>query len=369
MMPDGLDYKLIVNAGMLEYFDFRPLSGFVYTNNQIKGLPLNFKDAVTSGMLGLFQVPKFIKFITNVQQYDPNNPSTHFFSKLDTAVDCLKKYGFTSTDQISWASYAFALHQDQKESLAPAEDSILNIQTYMKSCMMLKDFTKDTYSPFMYISFGSGEFCQGCARKSSVYGGTYRLNCDLKQILFNDQGKVRGVIFYDGMIENKDIEVECKSIILDPELAPEEYCEKNGTIVRKVIISKQPIVGTKGKSCQIILPPDPKVGKISVTYMCQLSDINNVCPQGYYIIVISTKKNFLMDKTNVKDFVIADKIVQGLRIVDTLHFSSPIYKPKPGLDKKGIFISNGCDSSTHFQHQIKDAFEIATKVKNYLSIN
>ena len=59
----------------------------------------------------------------------------------------------------------------------------------------------------------------------------------MEKILFDDDGKVSGAEIYDGMIDNKVFTVECKAIVIDPEIMP-EYAEQVGTIIRAVYITK-----------------------------------------------------------------------------------------------------------------------------------
>ena len=104
-----------------------------------------------------------------------------------------------------------------------------------------------------------------------------------------------------------------------------------------ILTLRSPIEGTEGNSCQIILPPDSTKGKTSVTYACQLSSANKVCPEGFYVIVLSTKKDFLMDQQNTKDLNYGKDLLKNLDIIDSFHFTNGIFVPKPEYANKGVY--------------------------------
>lgn len=48
-------------------------------------------------------------------------------------------------------------------------------------------------SPFIYPVYGLGGIPEGFSRMCAIHGGTFMLNTDIDQVLFNDEGKVCGV--------------------------------------------------------------------------------------------------------------------------------------------------------------------------------
>lgn len=87
----------------------------------------------------------------------------------------------------------------------PAIDVIRKIQLYMDSMGRYGN------SPFIYPVYGLGGIPEGFSRISAVNGGTFMLNTDINEILFED-GKVVGVKGVDGI-------AHCSTVVCDPTYA------------------------------------------------------------------------------------------------------------------------------------------------------
>lgn len=48
-------------------------------------------------------------------------------------------------------------------------------------------------SPFIYPVYGLGGIPEGFSRMCAIYGGTFMLNTDIEEIIFDNEGKVSGV--------------------------------------------------------------------------------------------------------------------------------------------------------------------------------
>jgi len=360
----GLEVDLINKLGMNEYYDLKPLRGY-FTDSKLKvtSLPITLTQALKTGIIGWRNTLSFPRFINNIMKFDINDPKTHFFKFNQTTKDVLYDNGFSSEEQIQAACFVFALHTDESHLFKPALETMVNIQRYVKSANLMNRDLQDTISPFIYIDYGAGDLCGGYARKAGVYGGHYRLMSPLKEILYDENSCVRGAIFVEPETK-KDYTVECNAIVVDPEMMPEK-CIKTGDIISAIVITKQPIPSTEGKSCQIVVPPKTSEGKMNATYLCMLSQENKVCPKGFYVTSISTTKDFKDDLTHQKDLKYALKLFEGIEILHKLIMTKDILTPKPGYEETGLFITHGIYPTTHFQKEINDAFEVSTKVLNY----
>ncbi len=106
-------------------------------------------------------------------------------------------------------------------------------------------------SPFIYPVYGLGGIPEGFSRISAVNGGTFMLNTDINEILFED-GKIIGVKGGDGI-------AYCSTVICDPTYALKCGLKDRIKLVEKVIrcicILDHPIKGTENiPSVQIIIP-------------------------------------------------------------------------------------------------------------------
>lgn len=106
-------------------------------------------------------------------------------------------------------------------------------------------------SPFIYPIFGLGGIPEGFSRISAVNGGTFMLNTDINEVLF-ENGKVIGVKGPQGI-------AKCSTLICDPTYAVKCGLDNRVKLVEKIIrcicILDHPIPGTEElPSVQIILP-------------------------------------------------------------------------------------------------------------------
>jgi Rab GDP dissociation inhibitor len=146
---------------------------------------------------------------------------------------------------IDFIGHAVALYADESFVNLPAIDVIRKIQLYMDSMGRYGN------SPFIYPVYGLGGIPEGFSRISAVNGGTFMLNTDISEILFED-GKVIGVKGADGI-------AHCSTVVCDPTYALKCGLKDRVRFVEKVIrcicILDHPIKGTENiPSVQIIIP-------------------------------------------------------------------------------------------------------------------
>jgi Rab GDP dissociation inhibitor len=70
----------------------------------------------------------------------------------------------------------------------PACETIEKILVYLDSHGRYGDS-----SPFIYPVYGLGGIPEGFSRMCAIYGGTFMLNTDIEEILYDENGKVKGV--------------------------------------------------------------------------------------------------------------------------------------------------------------------------------
>src|ERR1700712_752506 len=97
------------------------------------------------------------------------------------------KYGLEQTTR-DFIGHSMALYatDDYIESKGMAKDCVERIRLYVNS------MARYGKSPYIYPLYGLGELPQGFARLSAIYGGTYMLNTDIDEVLYED-GKAVGI--------------------------------------------------------------------------------------------------------------------------------------------------------------------------------
>jgi Rab GDP dissociation inhibitor len=146
---------------------------------------------------------------------------------------------------IDFIGHAVALYTDEKFLELPAIDVIKKVQLYADS------IGRYGSSPFIYPIYGLGGIPEGFSRISAVNGGTFMLNSDIDEILFENE-RVVGVKNAEGV-------AHCSMVICDPTYAIKCGLKDRVKLIEKVIrcicILDHPIPNTENApSVQIIIP-------------------------------------------------------------------------------------------------------------------
>lgn len=187
------------------------------------------------------------------------------------------KYGLEE-NTIDFIGHAVALYTSESFIALPAIEVIRKIQLYMDSMGRYGN------SPFIYPIYGLGGIPEGFSRISAVNGGTFMLNTDIDEILFED-GKVVGVKGKEGV-------ANCSMVICDPTYAIKcglkdrvRFVEK---VVRCICILDHPIPGTENIPSVQIIVPQRQLKRKNDIYIMMVSFVHCVSKKDTYIAIIST---------------------------------------------------------------------------------
>jgi Rab GDP dissociation inhibitor len=246
---------------------------------KISKVPVTPKEALASDLMGLLEKRRCQSFLEVIQNFDMKNPKTYDKIQLDKPAKLMfDKYGLEG-NTIDFIGHAVALYTDERFLTLPAIDVIRKIQLYMDSMGRYGN------SPFIYPIYGLGGIPEGFSRISAVNGGTFMLNTDIDEIIFED-GKVKAVKGSQGV-------AECSMVICDPSYAIKcglkdrvRFVEK---VVRCICILDHPLPGTeKIPSVQLIVPQKQlkrKNGNTSpnIRYLHHDGVIRALCEQKRYL--------------------------------------------------------------------------------------
>lgn len=160
----------------------------------------------------------------------------------------------------------------------PAINVIDKIKLYMDSMGRYGD------SPFIYPIYGLGGIPEGFSRISAVNGGTFMLNTDINEIIF-ENGKVAGVK------SNGEV-AKCKMVICDPtyvyNAGLKDRVKLTERVLRCICILDHPIPNTNNMPSVQIIIPQKQLGRKNDIYIMMVSSVHSVCKKDYYIAIIST---------------------------------------------------------------------------------
>ena len=69
--------KLLVKTGVTRYLEFKLIEGsYVYKSGKLYKVPADEKEALSSGLMGIFEKRRFRNFLVFNNDFEPDNPST-----------------------------------------------------------------------------------------------------------------------------------------------------------------------------------------------------------------------------------------------------------------------------------------------------
>ncbi|CAJ0572566.1 unnamed protein product, partial [Mesorhabditis spiculigera] len=340
LMANGSLVKLLIHTGVTRYLEFKSIEGsYVYRGGKIYKVPADEMEALSTSLMGMFEKRRFKKFLVWVQQFDANNKET--WQELDpntnTMQQVYEKFGLDE-NTADFTGHALALYRDDEYKNQLFAPTVEKIRLYSDS---LARYGK---SPYLYPLYGLGELPQGFARLSAIYGGTYMLDKQVDNIVY-ENGKAIGVKCGDEVVKGKQI-------YCDPSYAPEKVT-KTGQVVRAICLLNHPIPNTNDvPSCQIIIP-QKQVGRHYDIYVSLVSNTNMVSPKGWYIAMVSTT----VETGNPEAEVLPGLQLLG-PITEKFISITDVYEPTDLGKESQVFISRSYDPTSHFMTTCTDVLEI-----------
>lgn len=199
-----------------------------------------------------------------------------------TMKEVFDKFGLEATTK-DFIGHAMALYQTDsyldKPGVAP--EAIERIRLYGNSV------ARYGKSPYIYPLYGLGELPQGFARLSAIYGGTYMLNTNVDEVVYEGDKAVGIKATMTNIEPEMKFETKAKIIIGDPSYFPNKV-KVVGHVLRAICILKHPLANTSDADSAQLIIPQSQVGRKNDIYIAVVSSAHNVCPKGYWIAIVST---------------------------------------------------------------------------------
>lgn len=348
IMAGGPMVKALVHTSVVRYLDFKLVDGsFVYTGSRPHKVPASARDAMTSGLMSLFEKNRCRQFFTYIHCYTAADPSTHDGMDLTTlSMSALYKYFNLQPDTIGFVGHALALYRDDSYMSRPAAETVERIQLYATS------LARHGSSPYLYPLYGLGELPQAFARLSAVHGGTYMLQTPVDEILYNASGEACG-------IRSGSSVATCDFIVGDPSYFPARVIQ-TGRVVRKFCILSAPPPNTKDStSCQIIIPAaQVSPPRKSDIYVLVLSENHKTTPAGKFLALVSTTVETDSPEAELQPGV----DLLGPDVLESFVSVDDQYEPKEDGRKDKVFVSKSYDATTHFKTTVENVFELYERI-------
>lgn len=241
-------------------------------------------------------------------------------------------------------SHAMCLQRDDAHLDQPAIETVKELQTY---CYSLARYGT---SPYIYPVYGLGGLPEGFSRLCAIHGGTFMLNRDVDEIVYDDDGKACGVKSGNEM-------AKAQMIIGDPSYFPREKIRPTGQVVRCICFLNHPIPNTNDNGSVQIIIPGPQVQRKNDIYVCSVVSAHAVAARGIFIAIVSTKlESGKPEEEIAPGLSLLGQIMQRFTTVATTY--EPI---SDGVDDQ-CFISSSFDDASHFENDVNDLLSLYKRV-------
>ena len=346
IMACGNLTKMLLHTKVTRYLDFKSVSGsYVYKGGKILKVPATPEEALRSPLMGLFEKRRFRKFLLYVDQYKAEDPNTHEQRDLKTMTmrQLYEAFGL-QPDTHQFISHAMCLQLDEKHMDSPALPTVQELQVY---CYSLSRYGT---SPYIYPLYGLGGLPEGFSRICAIHGGTFMLNQDADEILFNDKGEAYGVKAGNQM-------AKAGMVIGDPSYFSSDKIKPTGSVVRCICLLDHPVPNTNNSESVQIVIPGPQVGRVNDIFVCALDHSLQVAAQGVTIAIVST----IAEKPTPDE-----DVAPGLQLLGPIlkRFTSvtTTYEPTSDGSADKCFISKSFDGTSHFEADCDDLLSLYKRI-------
>jgi len=346
LMACGDLVKMLLHTRVTRYLEFKVVAGsYVVKKGKPFKVPATAREALGSDLLGFFQKRHYRNFLEYVGQYEAEDPKTHKGRDLRTMTARKLMSDFSLDDNtVFFTGHCIALYMDDKYLDQPALEMVERVKLYAYS------LSRYGQSPFIYPLWGIGNLPEAFSRLSAVHGGVYMLNKPVDEILYDAEGKVKGV-------RCGEETATCTQLIADPSyFAGTEKVKKVGQVARMICILSHPVAGTNDDSAQIIIPA-AEAKRNSDIYVSTISYHHKIAPTGKYIAVASTQA-----ETKEPEQELAPALALFGQVEQKFFWVQDVLAPTGDGKADNVFISSGYDATSHFESATQEALAMYESV-------
>jgi Rab GDP dissociation inhibitor len=362
LMSSGELTNILVSTDVTRYLEFRNVAGsYVQQGAGAKAtvakVPSDAGEALRSSLMGIFEKRRMKGFLEWIGTFNLDDSASHKGLNFSTATmkDVYDKFGLEAGTR-DFIGHAMALYQTDEyiTDKGKAPEAIERIKLYGNSV------ARYGKSPYIYPLYGLGELPQGFARLSAIYGGTYMLNTNVDEIIY-EGGKAVGIKATMANDPPMTFTTKTKKIIADPSYFPGKV-QVVGQLLKAICILNHPLTGTDNNDSAQLIIPQSQVGRKNDIYIAVVSNSHSVCPKGYYIAIVST-----IAETSANHHLELAPGFERLGRIEEKFMGPPIplYEPLESGVNDNIFISKSYDATSHFETTTDDVKDIYRRAEGH----
>ena len=188
-MADGRLVKTLIHTKVSESLNFQVIDGsYVYKGGKVYQVPCTYSDLLSTSLVGFLEKRRFKNFLDDVSNYYENMTHIKYNSiSKQTAFDYMRSFNLDPST-MTFIGHAMAFESDDTYLKKSAKDLIYKVRLYISSSNKFKNQN----SPYLYPMYGFGDLPQAFDRLCSAHGGTFMLNKQIDDFIW-EGNKVVGI--------------------------------------------------------------------------------------------------------------------------------------------------------------------------------
>ncbi|KAG5859585.1 GDP dissociation inhibitor protein [Encephalitozoon hellem] len=343
-LADSKMLKMLVRYGIDEYLEFCRIPGSFLWKKKLYSVPTNEAQSMTTGLIGIWQKPKVMRFFWNVRDYARAAMKGKPYKFKGTMREEFREYGITE-ESMELIGHGIALNLDDSYLDKHPQETFDKIVTYVRSIICYENSME---SPYLYPRYGLSEIAQGFARSCCTKGGEIMINAEVLEV---DEEAME--ILVQEPVNKEVLKIKAGKIISD-----QSYFQKSVVlyeIIRGIcVIRGDATCVTKGASSAQIIFLKGELKRKNDIFVVILGSEEKSTPEGYKVAIISTVKETNDPEGEIR--VVLEKLGDIVRyFVDV----KPVYRAE---DTENIIFTKGVDESPHFENVYEEIERICKKL-------
>lgn len=330
-LTDSDMLKMLVKHNIDDYLEFCRIPGSFIWKKRLHSVPTNETQSMTTGVVGIWQKPKVMRFFWNVRDYAKAVLEGRTYKFKSTMREEFEGYGLNE-DSMEFIGHAIALNLDDSYLDRPPQETFDKIIKYVKSIICYENSME---SPYLYPRYGLSEIAQGFARGCCTKGGEIMIKAEIQQI---DLEKME--ISVREPVNKKLLKIRAGKIIAD-----QSYFQRSEIayeIIRGIcIIRGNPKEVTKGASSAQIIFLKAEFKRRNDIFVVVLGEEEKSAPEGYKVAIISTVRETDTPEKEIEPVV--------MRLGDVVKYFidvKPVYRAE---DTENVIFTRGVDESPNLE--------------------